>query len=180
MPTYKLNYPFEIEAFNELEAKTKIDEMIAGGFIDNLPTPLIDRLPEKMKPNAKLWEFLETNPTCNYNPENKDTFKRLVTSHLKAVAKMIKPLALDVSFNPGGIAVSGDAHLKMMLTPTQGIHLFFNLDRLGGVPYITARTISHLGDWTGGPNRTMNLSALETPDHTRHALHHLFPELVRV
>jgi hypothetical protein len=47
----------------------------------------------------------------SYNPENKAKYKRLSMSLLRSVAKEMG-IGAKVSFNPGGIAVLGDAALK--------------------------------------------------------------------
>lgn len=61
---------------------------------------------------AELKRMIETGRNASYNEANKAEYKRLALKLLRSVAKLLNCYGPGiVRFNPGGIAVSGDAIL---------------------------------------------------------------------
>ena len=95
---------------------------------------------------AEINKLLALTGKCSGDAERKAEFKRLSMKLLRAVAKVVGG---KVSFNPGGIAVSGDASLH-----SETLHLFFNADGIGSPMLgICGRTCKGASDNQGGPNR---------------------------
>jgi len=116
---------------------------------------------------SALLDFIKAHGRIYYNEELKNEFKTKSLKHLKGVVKEMNPIESNVWFNAGGIAVSGDANLMMMLTPTQGIHMFFNLDFS---PTVVCRTIKHMKDYSGGNNNSKPFAILDSTAKTIDAL----------
>ena len=101
----------------------------------------------------------------SYNAELKDEFKRKSTAFLRALAKSLPLIESKVSFNPGGIAVSGDAHLTGMFDNGTGIYITINDSVFGDRKMnFLYRTIKHMKDYTGGSNNYMSDSDCEDFD----------------
>jgi len=104
-----------------------------------------------------------------YNSEAKKEFKRLGKKYCLEIAKTISA-ASHYSFNPGGIAVSGDHNLQLMMRePYKMIHLFFNCD-FGSSTYVYYRTITDLNDWTGGINNRCPIESADLKTITQRIL----------
>ena len=56
-----------------------------------------------------------------------------------------------LTFNPGGSAVAGEAHLMCMVSSGLGVHIFTS----SIFPTITFRSIKHLQDYQGGQNHQL-------------------------
>lgn len=112
-----------------------------------------------MKKIKEFVAFTQKHKSISYNEELKKKFKSLGRSALKEVLNSIGPVVeSEISYNPGGIAVSGDFHLKVMFAPNQGVDVFFNLDGFGN--YITYRCIKELKDYSGGCNQNIPFEKL--------------------
>lgn len=110
---------------------------------------------------SKLWDFVKTDPEISYNEENKAEYKKLGQSFLKSVLVAIPSHRIAekrIGYNAGGIAVSGDHSLYVMFENGQGACVFFDAD-FG--EYVTFRTISHIKDFSGGPNKSKSRGILE-------------------
>lgn len=111
----------------------------------------------------KLYKFMDANGTdLGYNHELQKEFKRLSMAFLKALQKELPFTESNASFNPGGIAVSGDARLMGMFKNGIGIYILINepwsRERTMNFLY---RTISHMKDYTGGSNNYMTNSHMQ-------------------
>ena len=91
----------------------------------------------------------------SYNEVNKKEFKLAATGFLKELAKNLNFTEVKVSFNPGGVAVSGDATLMGMYNENEGVYISFNSDGLDGA--IMFRPIKSMKDYRGGNNVWFNL-----------------------
>lgn len=105
-------------------------------------------------------EFVDAHPYLDaYDEEGekaKAKFKRLGMAYFKRLAKRMDLEDSKVSFNPGGIAGSGDFHFKGLFEEGKGFDLFFNLN----FPGIVYRDTTGFTDYTGGPNRNIGFSTL--------------------
>ncbi|MGV2887617.1 hypothetical protein [Paenibacillus taichungensis] len=100
-------------------------------------------------------EKVMTNQDLSYNEMGKNEFKRTSTAALRQIAKDIGLNVSKVSFNPGGIAVSGDASLYGMWEENKGIYV--TISQGFGGNRIMYRTIKHMKDYTGGTNQWANV-----------------------
>jgi hypothetical protein len=104
-----------------------------------------------------LHTFMQANgKNLSYNEALKAQFKKLSTSFLRALAKQLPFTEKKVSFNAGGIAVSGDAHLMGMFNNGIGLYITineanFSCDSMN----FLYRTIKDMKDYSGGPNNYM-------------------------
>lgn len=91
----------------------------------------------------EIKEMCDLYGQCSYNDVNKARWKVLSVRFLKALRS---ELGIDapIRFNPGGIAVSGDAIMH-----GDQIYVSFNADTLKWILY---RTCKGRKDYTGGPN----------------------------
>lgn len=93
-----------------------------------------------------------TTQDLSYNSTGKVEFKRTSTATLRQVAKDLGLLSsFKVSFNPSGIAVSGDASLYGMWEEGKGICV--TISQGFGGNRIMYRTIKHMTDYIGGVNQ---------------------------
>ena len=118
-----------------------------------------------MKYLKKLSELLLSNINLSYNDDAKKEFKKVDKKAMKELATILKLKKIDVYFNPGGIAVSGDLHLMGMWNNDTGIYISMNKDfptaSWGQVLY---RTIKHMKDYTGGTNNYLNYEDLASEE----------------
>lgn len=94
---------------------------------------------------------LERN--CSYHEANKREFRRLSMKLLRETRKLLG-IEADVRFNPGGIAVSGDAILH-----GDTIYISYNADGICGLG-ILYRTCKGRKDYTGGKNNYFRFACL--------------------
>ena len=150
---------------------------------DDLLNMNADKDNKKFYPKASskdLATFCQENKIIAYDDEKKKEFKRLAMKYFRDMAKTMQSYTsnpvtdTEVSFNPGGIAVSGDISFRGMFDENQGFHLFFNLGGFGD--YITYRSIKDMKDYSGGPNRQMPLSELSEPSNVMRKLYSLKKE----
>lgn len=107
-------------------------------------------------------EFIKKNPSVGYNEELKAEFARKGKAALKEFSSMFPGLPVEINYNKAGIAMSGDFHFKVMLTPEKGVDCFFNLDAFGSC--LTYRTIKSFKDYSGGVNNREALGLLAQPE----------------
>lgn len=105
---------------------------------------------EQNKSMIKMVNVMTTQD-LSYNAEGKDKFKRTSTAALRQLAKDIDLKESKVSFNAGGIAVSGDATLYGMWEENKGICVY--IFQSMGSNNIMFRTIKHMKDYSGGVNQ---------------------------
>lgn len=96
-----------------------------------------------------LYTILKEND-LSYNKVGQDAFKKNSQRFLKKLAEELKLKEFKVSFNPGGIAVSGDAHLMGMWSEGNGIYITINQNM--GDPVFLYRKITHMKDFLGVTN----------------------------
>lgn len=109
-------------------------------------------------------QFVDDHPNLDaYDDQgeaDKAEFKRLGMAYFKRLAKRMDLEDSKVSFNPGGIAGSGDFHFKGLFEEGKGFDLFFNLN----FPGIVYRDTTGFTDYTGGPNHNIGFSVLHNED----------------
>lgn len=96
--------------------------------------------------------FVETTP-IGYHQANKNRFRREATAILRQIAKAmgLAKGTYEVRFNPGGIAVSGEAVLHSDPIDGRG-GIYVNL--ADGLQFYY-RSVKSRKDYTGGRNRWM-------------------------
>ncbi len=92
-----------------------------------------------------------------YEGYSKANFKRLGTKYLKMIAKRLG-CTEKVSWNPGGIAVSGDIILHTE-------HLYVNMSQCGLGMGFMYRSCKGIKDYTGGTNHWMQWEKLLDVDY---------------
>lgn len=102
---------------------------------------------------------------AHYNAPFKEQFKKVGTKAMRELAELLDLREIDIHFNPGGIAVSGDLTLMGMWSDGNGIYISMNKDfpnkPWGDVLY---RTIKHMKDYTGGSNNYFEFALLQFPE----------------
>jgi hypothetical protein len=93
-----------------------------------------------------LAELVSLQGRCGYAATNKARFRALAMKMLKELRQLTDTQA-DVRFNPGGIAVSGDATLH-----GDRFYVSFNADGISSGLGIMYRTCNGKRDYTGGRN----------------------------
>lgn len=117
---------------------------------------------------ASLSKILRTD--LSYNEEGKDKFKRAGLRALRALAVEMNFTENHVSFNAGGIAVSGDLSMYGMFPDGTGVVLYLGQSITGQAGY--CRSIKHLKDYKGGPNNWITLEELNDLTRLKSALLH--------
>lgn len=82
----------------------------------------------------------------NHDFERKEKFKRKSLIFLRKMAKDLNLTEVSISFNPLGIAVSGETNLMGMWNEGNGIYVNLSDDTF------LFRTIKNMEDYTGGHN----------------------------
>lgn len=102
-----------------------------------------------------LIELASLNGRCSYEDANKASFRRLALRLLKEVAEImgLNKGTCDIRYNPGGIAVSGDATLH-----GEKVYVSLNADGFSGG--ILVRSCKGRKDYVGGTNRWFSLDRL--------------------
>lgn len=117
-----------------------------------------------------LYQFITSDYSApiSYNEAGKNYFQKVGRQFLfdvkTALNKKLQIEDFKVSYNKGGIAVSGDHSLKIMVTKNAGFVLYISEPVMGGLPWAMARTITSLNDHKGGENVWINDTYLETPE----------------
>ena len=88
----------------------------------------------------------------------KNNWKRVSKSYFQYLVSLTKPELSNVWFSAGGPLVMGDIHLQMMKNG-KGFHLFTYENCFNGSAVI--RTISHIGDYSGGFNQWLRFEDLK-------------------
>lgn len=113
-----------------------------------------------------LFRFLMEYPEFSYNPENKAKFKQLGQSLLKELVKDLKKEGIveesEVSFNPGGVAVSGDHQLYLMFKSGKGVYLNISAENCLPDQAFMMRSIKNMKDYTGGQNQWFRFTNLDS------------------
>ena len=86
----------------------------------------------------------------SYNETAKKRFARVAKRYLKSLAESLELEEFEVYYNPGGIAVFGEAILRGMWDEGNGIYV--EISQFGGQPIYMYRSIRHMRDCSGGPN----------------------------
>jgi hypothetical protein len=108
---------------------------------------------ETPKSLKDLHKILMSDQSLNYNNDAKEHFGRTGKRALKELAQKLGLKDSEVSYNKGGVAVSGDLHLKGMFDDQHGFDLFFNKDfSHPGNKNICIRRIKNFKDYQGGVN----------------------------
>lgn len=109
----------------------------------------------------RLAVLMTSKERAQYNESFKEKFKEIGTKAMEELARILELKEYRVSFNPGGIAVSGDLILMGMWSEGNGVYISMNKDfpdrPWGDVLY---RHIKHMEDYTGGPNNYLKFKLL--------------------
>lgn len=121
-----------------------------------------------MKYLKELARLMANGETLQYNEEGKVMFKRIGVKAMKELAVTLELKEYNVSFNPGGIAVSGDLLLMGMWTEHLGVYISMNKD-FPNAPWgqVLYRTIKHMKDYTGGSNNWLKFELLGKPQELK-------------
>ena len=121
-----------------------------------------------MKCLKELAWLMTNGEILQYNEEGKTMFKRIGVKAMKELAVALELKEYNVSFNPGGIAVSGDLLPIGMWTENLGVYISMNKD-FPNAPWgqILYRTIKHMKDYTGGSNNWLKFELLAKPDELK-------------
>lgn len=116
----------------------------------------------------QLAKLMCNGEILQYNEEAKAMFKRIGIKAIKELALLLELKEYEVSFNPGGIAVSGDLMLMGMWKDKLGIYISMNKD-FPNAPWgqVLYRTIKHMKDYTGGSNNWLRFELLAKPDELK-------------
>jgi hypothetical protein len=92
---------------------------------------------------------------CGYHGANKKEYRRLSMKILRALAEELRleSTDVDIRYNRGGIAASGDSTLH-------ADHIYVTLNMEGMGLGVLVRTCRHRKDYTGGPNHWFPLDRL--------------------
>jgi hypothetical protein len=105
-----------------------------------------------MSTQAKLNKLVATLKTeLSYNYDNKEAFKKAGLSAMRALAKEMGFTESRVSFNPGGIAVSGDHYIYGMFSEGEGVMFTVSQGAFNNHAGY-CRHIKGLTDYSGGAN----------------------------
>lgn len=106
---------------------------------------------------SEIAKLIELDGRCGYDEANKKEYKRLSLKLLRGLSRELglERCDVDIRFNPGGIAVSGDATLH-----ADRLYVTLNMDGMG--LGILVRTCKHRRDYAGGPNNWFSLERLRT------------------
>lgn len=117
-----------------------------------------------MKYLKKLASLMISKEKAQYNESFKERFREIGIKAMEELARILELKEYRVSFNPGGIAVSGDLTLMGMWTEGNGVYISMNKD-FPGKPYgdVLYRQIKHMADYTGGPNNYFKFELLRNP-----------------
>jgi hypothetical protein len=118
-----------------------------------------------MKKLDTFYKFMQVNgKNLSYNHELQTKFEKLSKAALRELAAQLPFTEVKVSFNKGGIAVSGDAHLMGMFENGTGLYITISEPWGGGHAksmVFLYRTITHMKDYSGGANNYMTDSMIE-------------------
>lgn len=101
---------------------------------------------------------------CSYNASNKLEFRRLGTKLAREIRKGLGHAdnnSMRVSFNAGGIAVSGEVILRQTDGALGGIYLTFNADGMQGIMYRHCSPNNLYGASTSTPNHYFSFADLQ-------------------
>jgi len=101
--------------------------------------------------SLKRLSSLMKSKNLSYNYEDKVTFQRVGSAALRKLAKRMGFIQSNVSFNAGGIAVSGDHSMYGMFEDGNGVVLYVSQGLFSNFAGY-CRSIKHLKDYTGGAN----------------------------
>lgn len=104
-----------------------------------------------MKELKSLRNFVDGRQ-LKYDQPNKDRFKEIGLAVMRKLAKKLKLREFEASFNPGGIAVTGDLHLMGMFNDSIGIYIQISQSCFGANFECMFRTIANMKDYSGGSN----------------------------
>jgi hypothetical protein len=114
---------------------------------------------------GQLAHLMLSSESGRYNPEFKERFKKVGVKAMKELADLLELKKIDVHFNPGGIAVSGDLRLMGMWGDDDGIYISMNKDFPNNPwGHVLYRTIKHMKDFSGGPNNYFEFDLLQHPE----------------
>ncbi len=89
----------------------------------------------------------------SYNDEAKQKYARIGRAAFRALAGTMPFVEVDVRFNAGGIAVSGDLTLHGMFADGTGIYMNLNQHSWDGSKVSCyCRSVKSMKDYTGGRN----------------------------
>lgn len=101
-----------------------------------------------MGPLRSLYEILKQD--LSYNESGKEEFRQKAVTYLERLARQLELTKYEVHFEPGGVAVPGDATLRGMWAAENGIHV--QITEVMGEPTFMYRSITSMRDYGGGPS----------------------------
>jgi hypothetical protein len=118
--------------------------------------------------NLMQLAFLMTNDESGqYNGEFKEKFRAVGRKAMRELATLLElnetEYEIDIHFNPGGIAVSGDLTLMGMWSEGNGVYVTMNKD-FPNWGQVLFRSIKHMKDYTGGQNNYFEFVMLGSPN----------------
>jgi hypothetical protein len=120
----------------------------------------------------KLVGFAKAHPIIAYDDDLKKEFVRTGKAALKELAQTLESTNIvencEISYNKGGIAVSGDFHLKGDFKEGFSFDLFFNLDGFNSA--ICYRRTKGKTDYTGFDNRWISWDSADLINMVRRIL----------
>jgi hypothetical protein len=125
---------------------------VSGSFYAAHSSGLRTRiLTEEIVTDRELKCLTELIGNCGYNDANKSKFRALSTKLLRTLAHELA-ITAEVRYNPGGIAIGGEAVLH-----SEDIYVMISADTELGILH---RICRGKNDFTGGQNRWMSWSDL--------------------
>ena len=125
-----------------------------------------------MKNLRQLVYLMMSDEEGRYNEEFKERFKAVGRKAMRELATLLElneiGYEIDIHFNPGGIAVSGDLTLMGMWSEGNGVYITMNKD-FPNTPWgqVLFRSIKHMKDYTGGPNNYFEFALLDSPNELK-------------
>jgi len=118
-----------------------------------------------MKYLRQLAFLMLSDERAQYNEAFKEKFKKVGEKAMTELALLLDLKEFTYHFNPGGIAVSGDLTLMGMWGPENGVYVTMNKD-FPNAPWgqVLYRSIKHMKDYTGGPNKWFGYELLQFPE----------------
>lgn len=118
-----------------------------------------------MKNLRQLAFLMLSGESGSHNDEFKKRFKQIGLKAMKELALILELKEVDINFNPGGIAVSGDLRLMGMWSAENGVYITMNKN-FPNAPcgQILYRTIRNMKDFSGGSNCWLEFKLLKFPE----------------
>lgn len=117
------------------------------------------------KKTSEFVLFIKNNE-FSYNEGAKRIFARESKKVLRDIAKRLELKEFKIDFNPGGIAVGGDATLIGLWNDGDGIYISMSPESSWNGYQFMYRSVEHMKDWTGGMNQWIPFDSLLNIEET--------------